>query len=143
LHLLGQVFWIDLVCIIQDDAKDWEAESKRMEEVFNFAYCTIAASCAKGTTDGFLGPRSVREVVPVKRSSGDVYYLCKAINNFRADVEDGDLNQRGWVLQERALSHRTIHFTGTQMYWECGDGVHCQTLTKICKHVVLPLPYHL
>jgi hypothetical protein len=133
---LGICFlWIDSLCIIQDDAKDWEAESKKMEEVFNFAYCTIAASCARGTTDGFLGPRPAREIVTVKQTTGDVYYVCKAIDNFRADVEEGELNQRGWVLQERALSHRTLHFTGAQVYWECGNGVHCETLTKMRKYV--------
>ncbi|KIX10701.1 uncharacterized protein Z518_01785 [Rhinocladiella mackenziei CBS 650.93] len=123
--------WIDSLCIVQDDPEDWESQSKLMEDVFSFAYCTIAAGCARGTTDGFLKPRPQREFVTLKHNSGDVYYVCKAIDNFRADVEEGELNQRGWVLQERALSHRTIHFTESQVYWECGGGVHCETLTKM------------
>jgi hypothetical protein len=41
------------------------------------------------------------------------------------------LNRRGWVLQERALSRRIIHFTATQTYWECGKGVHCESLTRM------------
>jgi hypothetical protein len=28
------------------------------------------------------------------------------------------LNQRGWILQERILSPRTIHYTATQLVWE-------------------------
>ncbi|KAJ5231536.1 uncharacterized protein N7469_006124 [Penicillium citrinum] len=29
------------------------------------------------------------------------------------------LNSRGWTLQERLLSSRTIHYATDQMYWEC------------------------
>jgi hypothetical protein len=28
------------------------------------------------------------------------------------------LNQRGWILQKRILSPRTIHYTATQLVWE-------------------------
>jgi hypothetical protein len=38
-------------------------------------------------------------------------------------------------LQERALSRRTMHFTETQTYWECGEGVWCETFTKTKKYV--------
>jgi hypothetical protein len=59
------------------------------------------------------------------------YFLCDAIDNFDLDVDQGELNKRGWVLQERALSRRTIYFTEKQTYWECGGGVRCETLTKM------------
>ncbi|KAH7320754.1 heterokaryon incompatibility protein-domain-containing protein [Stachybotrys elegans] len=35
------------------------------------------------------------------------------------DIEQAPLNHRGWVLQERLLSRRTLHFTRSQVYWEC------------------------
>jgi hypothetical protein len=128
--------WIDSLCIIQDDANDWESESKIMETVFNMAYCTLAASSAKDSTEGFLGPRSDgqgRQYVKIPNSSDSPLYVCEAIDDFHHDVEEGILNQRGWVLQERALSRRTIHFTATQTYWECGLGVRCETLTLMKK----------
>jgi hypothetical protein len=34
-------------------------------------------------------------------------------------VQDEMLNSRGWTLQERLLSPRTIHYSADQMYWEC------------------------
>lgn len=133
---LGVPFlWIDSLCIVQDDPEDWEIQSKQMEDVFNLAYCTIAAACARGTTDGFLKPRATRDFVTLNNKHGDAFYVCKMIDNFDADVEKGQLNQRGWVLQERALARRTIHFTDAQVYWECGDGVQCETLNKIRKYV--------
>ncbi|KAK3897697.1 hypothetical protein C8A05DRAFT_38726 [Staphylotrichum tortipilum] len=54
-----------------------------------------------------------------------------AFDNFASDVEGSELNQRGWVLQERALSHRTIHFASTQTYWECGHGIRCESFAKL------------
>ena len=125
--------WIDSICIIQDDGEDWEAESGRMEDVFSLAYCILAASSAKSSTDGFLRNREPRQCLTIHTPKCGTIYICKAIDNFHLDVEQGELNKRGWVLQERALSHRTIHFTSTQVYWECGEGVHCETLAKLRK----------
>ncbi|KAJ4294144.1 hypothetical protein N0V90_007834 [Kalmusia sp. IMI 367209] len=122
--------WIDSLCIVQDDPEDWDHESRLMEQVFSSAYVTIAATCASGTNDGFLKTRPERQSVKMaKRDSS--YFVCEAIDSFYQDVDQADLNKRGWVLQERALSRRTIHFTETQCYWECGGGVRCETLTKM------------
>lgn len=130
-----QYLWIDSLCIIQDDENDWDMESKLMEQVFSSAYATIAASCASGTDAGFLKAYTDRQCVTVETGSGARYYLCDAIDNFSLHVEQGELNKRGWVLQERALSRRTIYFTGTQSYWECGGGVRCETMTQMKKYV--------
>jgi hypothetical protein len=130
-----QYLWIDSICIIQDDRNDWETESRLMEQLYSCAYVTIAASCASGTEDGFLKPRPARESVRMKGSDGSSFFLCDAIDDFSSDVDQGELNKRGWVLQERALSRRTIYFAEKQTYWECGEGVRCETLTKMRKYV--------
>lgn len=172
--------WIDSLCIVQDDPVDWEREAKTMEVVYSMAYCTIAATSAKNSLEGFLRPPRQREFVkispPVRPAStendhfrrymrninrthwvtvdgmGNVIdeqeesdsepeeplstlYICEHIDDFTRDVEESILNSRGWVLQERALSRRTLHFSDSQTYWECGIGVHCETLTLMYKYV--------
>ncbi|GAP87897.2 putative tol-like protein [Rosellinia necatrix] len=124
--------WIDSIRIIQDDRDDWNRESQLMEKVFSSSYCTIAANCARGFDDGFLKPRLKRQYVTMRGPSTDAsfYYVCEPIDNFHEHVDQSELNTRGWVLQERALSRRTVYFTETQTYWECGKGVRCETLTK-------------
>ncbi|KAI8680642.1 Protein kinase domain-containing protein [Fusarium sp. Ph1] len=125
-----EYLWIDSACIVQDDAKDWHIESKLMEQVFSSAYCTLAASCASGTNDGFLKARPERRCIPM--TFGDAtYYACENIDDFGTHVDQSELNQRGWVMQERALSRRTIYFVENQSYWECGGGVRCETMTKM------------
>jgi hypothetical protein len=131
---LGERFlWIDSLCIIQEDKDDWDKESKRMEMVFGSAYCTIAASSAKSSLQGFLNPRLPKQCASVPNASNASLYFCENIDNFHRDVEEGELSKRGWVFQERALSRRTIHFTKEQTYWECGDGVRCESLHRLYK----------
>ncbi|KAF4436564.1 serine/threonine protein kinase [Fusarium austroafricanum] len=124
--------WIDSLCIVQGPGGDFDTEAKRMESVFSSAYCVIAASRANGTSSGFLWERPEREMVKLDQySPNESVYVCEAIDNFQYDVIEGALNKRGWVLQERALAPRTIYFTEKQTYWECGQGVRCETLTKL------------
>lgn len=125
--------WIDSLCIMQDDENDWKSEASKMEDVFSAAYCTVAASSAESLLQGFLADRKPRPVVKVPSDSLGAIYACIDIDDFHSDVELSPLNSRGWVLQERALSCRTIFFTSTQVYWECGAGIHCETLTRLKK----------
>ncbi|KAK3346461.1 heterokaryon incompatibility protein-domain-containing protein [Lasiosphaeria hispida] len=134
---LGKRFlWIDSLCIIQGDEADWERESQLMESIFSSAYCTLSATSARGFNDGFLLPRHVRLCMPVPNAPKEAaaaapLWLCETVDDFRADVEMGVVNQRGWVLQERVLSRRTIYFTSSQTYFECGGGVRCETMTRL------------
>ncbi|KAF4857087.1 hypothetical protein CGCSCA4_v000201 [Colletotrichum siamense] len=123
--------WIDSLCIVQGPDGDFDQQSKHMPKIFNFAYCVLAASRATGQHDGFLGERLGRDYITFKRGEEDMYHICEEIDDFQADVIDGSLNQRGWVLQERALARRTVYFTEKQTYWECGAGIRCETFTKL------------
>jgi hypothetical protein len=123
--------WIDSLCIIQGPGGEFEDEAERMETVFSDAYCVIAASRATSFSDGFL--KSRRDRVCVMLPGPTPYYICEAIDDFQTDVLDGHLNQRGWVLQERALARRSIYFTDTQNYFECGKEICCETLTRMTK----------
>ncbi|TQN66685.1 Cyclin-dependent kinase 2, partial [Colletotrichum shisoi] len=123
--------WIDSLCIIQGGGGDFNTEAKRMEDVFSCAYCVIAASRASNPHDGFLGDRPQREFIAMPQEESSSVFLCEAIDDFGRHVLDGALNQRGWVLQERALARRTIYFTEAQAYFECGKGVRCETLAKM------------
>jgi hypothetical protein len=43
------------------------------------------------------------------------------------EVDTSHMNQRGWVLQERLLAPRVLHFCQGQVAWECGqiDAAEC------------------
>jgi hypothetical protein len=128
-HLGVNYLWIDSLCIIQGKGGDWEEESKMMEDVYALAYCTIAATSADDSYAGFLA--RISEYMYVEGDSGQRVYISTDIADFDNEVENSRLHTRAWVMQERFLSCRTIHFGNNQMYWECGEGIYCEDLTQL------------
>ena len=131
--------WIDSLCIIQagDNGKDWESESRRMESVFSSAYCIIAATSARDMKEGFLDRKVSPEHLYVQDTSGQRSYICAVTDDFGVDVDKAELNTRAWVMQERVLSRRSVHFSANQMYWECGQGVYCENLTAMKRYELI------
>lgn len=128
--------WIDSLCIVQDDLEDWRQEASRMGHVFSNAYCTIAASSAAASDEGFLTCRTSPPLfATIETPGGGILRVSEFMEDYHRDLELAPLNTRGWVLQERALSTRTLHFTKTQVYWECGEGIRCERLFKLSKYV--------
>ncbi|KAK3360343.1 heterokaryon incompatibility protein-domain-containing protein [Lasiosphaeria hispida] len=125
--LQKQYLWIDALCIIQGNDGDWGTQAKTMADIFACAYCTIAASSARGWGDGFLSPQTGPPDIGALITPSILTCKC----DFNKDVDEGALMERAWVLQERVLSRRIIHFTTAHTYCECGDGVLCEQLTKL------------
>ena len=129
--------WIDSLCIIQDSADDWNREAGKMANVYAHAYVTLFADRAEDDNHGFLAPREVfsstsiplrRENdspvnIRVRKSSTDTWkYPQGAL--FTSDTkESSSLSERAWILQERILSRRKLHFGSHQVYWMCREHV--------------------
>ncbi|KAM0351672.1 hypothetical protein ACHAPU_002682 [Fusarium lateritium] len=124
--------WIDSICIVQGPDGDFQQEAKQMEQVYSGAYCVLAASRLPGHDAGFLGPRIGSKSIALRATStAEPFFICETIDDFQTHALDGPLSGRGWVLQEHALARRTVYYTDFQCYFECGDGVRCETMTKM------------
>lgn len=119
--------WVDSLCIIQDSTADWEIEASKMAQIYNRSTLTISASRAASSDTGFLSGTNDDDTrsgfVPIchPRGLGTYYFSQRApeSSSYLTDVERGPLNSRGWTLQERILSRRSIFFGAAQMHWEC------------------------
>lgn len=119
--------WIDSLCILQDSKQDWERESMTMGEVYGRSFLTIAARAARNAQDGCFIPRRVSTVSICRLSYlakddpsiplGTISILDPAF--MIEDPRQSPLDTRGWVLQEKILTPRVVHYAAQQIYWEC------------------------
>jgi hypothetical protein len=66
------------------------------------------------------------EWMPPSSKSHPKSYLIGEFGAKFDPIADEPLSDRGWTLQERLLSPRTIHYGRTEMYWECQCGVYAE-----------------
>ncbi|KAH8775876.1 heterokaryon incompatibility protein-domain-containing protein [Hyaloscypha finlandica] len=119
--------WIDSLCIIQDDADDWEREAQKMGLIYENSQCTIAATSSDSSSSGQMYPQdySGSPFLPLPYDGKDPargsFYITQSRQKTDPllNVSQAPLNTRGWVLQERLLSRRILHFAADQVYWEC------------------------
>ncbi|KAL7792024.1 hypothetical protein V8C37DRAFT_410194 [Trichoderma ceciliae] len=100
---------------------------------YSFALCNIAATGAPDGSFGLFfernsaaeGPFCVQtdwdfgKIAPLLSSYPAGVYDVFPIDQWERDLERGPLNRRAWVMQERFLSTRVLHFTPSQVFWEC------------------------
>lgn len=132
-HFGVEYIWIDSLCIIQQDFNDWATESLRMPDVYKGAICNFAASAAKDGRAGLYSPRSKHFSTPCKitmpradmRIGKQTVYLIDQ-ELWLGRVTDSPLGKRAWVIQERYLAQRMIHFGYDQVFWECREVKSCE-----------------
>ncbi|TVY81122.1 hypothetical protein LSUE1_G005745 [Lachnellula suecica] len=119
--------WIDSLCIIQDSAEDWKAESALMGDIYQHGMINIAAAVGPNAKAGCFADRDLSLIQP--RIVIDVQGSAHVIEHPKIwdySVSGNRLNSRAWVFQERMLSPRTIHFTARQLFWECHETEACE-----------------
>ncbi|KAF6808106.1 hypothetical protein CMUS01_13960 [Colletotrichum musicola] len=113
-----EYLWIDALCIIQGDAKDWAFESRHMEQVYGNAALTVTAARSPDSRLGFMttagGTKRQPCAIPLSSSNNDVLYIDRP-----RQLSLGPTSTRGWCYQEELLSKRTITFNEDQMVYKC------------------------
>ncbi|KAM7197967.1 Heterokaryon incompatibility protein (HET) domain containing protein [Naviculisporaceae sp. PSN 640] len=125
-----EYLWVDALCIVQDDMRDWAQESALMSKVYGFATCTIAAANSGEDQGGCFATRNQYQVRPCPfpnplnpLTSKHRFYIRPQFlkDIFEQEVRQSAWYTRGWVFQERMLSSRLLIFGKTQMLWACQE----------------------
>ena len=57
--------------------------------------------------------------------------------------ESSPLNPRAWALQERLISPRILHYSRTQLFWECAQTRACETYPEPVPNISSTRPKHM
>ncbi|CAO2650782.1 Nn.00g020740.m01.CDS01 [Neocucurbitaria sp. VM-36] len=139
-RLLGfRYIWIDSLCIIQDSVEDWAIESARMNRVYQYSWCNIAATSARNHSEGLFTrschPSALEidfDIYNAHHVPPDRWMRCLVWNPdlWRQKVTDTELLHRAWVVQEMLLSPRILHYADGQLFWECDEFQACTTFPE-------------
>lgn len=119
--------WIDSLCIVQQDHKDWVTESVHMKDYYKQAVITISADSAEGDHEGFLHQLRDTKAGSFQHLSGERVGFRPHLDLLSFRNRDTPVSQRAWTLQEFILSPRSLLFTKDQLVWECVKGKYCES----------------
>jgi hypothetical protein len=137
--------WIDSLCIIQDSPDDWQREAALMQHVYSNARFNISATGAEDSDAGLFFDRGPLAVVPFTFEIPDTrprerkgrrvgwrpgrYHLVDP-SIWYSNISQAPLNARGWVMQERLLARRIVHFCRDQIFFECHEWEACELFPR-------------
>lgn len=143
--------WIDALCICQDDYNDWLSHAVTMAKIYSNSHLTIAATAAKDSRGGLYQKDQKFDSIQISPRENDeeltTVYCRQWIPHWTAPMvhprrsewfsltkEHFPLLTRAWVLQERLLSPRTLHFGAGELVWECCELFTCECNDGICEY---------
>ena len=148
--------WIDSLCIIQDNILDWQEQGSCMADIYENCLFVIAATASADGSGGCFKrvPSEISTPSEASRSSecGRTFAVRARKSVQHPDVlihaPDGykieaPLIDRAWVFQEGSLGPRILHFTASELIWECKHDLSCQCgRVKARRYMSKPGPFY-
>ncbi|KKY28927.1 putative heterokaryon incompatibility [Diplodia seriata] len=154
-RVLGiQYLWIDALCIIQDDASDWQQEAIQMGQIYRNAAATIVAAAATTSNQGFLArPRDRMNVripytsstttsTPGSGKAKGTFQLWQRVTAHLSEditVQASAWSTRAWTFQEQHLSTRALYFGTHLTHFQCQRDVAAEN--SAASSVFWPAPW--
>jgi len=120
--------WVDAICIIQNDTDDWEREAAAMSAVYENSMLNISAIDEPRADQGIFrkrthAPRPYNRDFPKDCATGYFGYSHPfyVISDECRPRPLGELDTRGWCLQEQFLSPRILSYADGELFWDCEE----------------------
>lgn len=113
--------WVDVLCIVQDDAAQKDREIRDMHNIFMRSTVTITAASAGGASSGFLGERAAPPPAarcPFYVPDTDAAGLVSLHPHEWVDDHEA-VDARAWCLEEAVLSPRRLVYGARELLWDC------------------------
>lgn len=124
-RLRERYFWVDTLCIIQDDDGPKHSELRKMAGIYSHATLTIVAAngdsamCGLLGIPGISGPRQIKRYpFRLGRDATIIQYPLLGDNGSETIKI---YESRGWTFQEQTFSRRKLIFYDGFVGWECND----------------------
>ncbi|KAF5491796.1 hypothetical protein CGCS363_v011191 [Colletotrichum siamense] len=120
--------WVDALCIVQDSDADKAVQIGKMADTYVNALLNIIAASGKDSHAGLPGISTDRnrlqKEITIRTSKSEegiclLSTLSHTSSRFSNFTSDTTWSSRGWTLQERAVSRRSITFLDEQITWAC------------------------
>lgn len=143
-----QYLWIDSLCIVQDSVADWEEESANMGSIYQDADLVVSAARSSGSDQGCFSLRNQTLSFSGISSSGSPFRVFARQSVTHASFgwglssphSNGEVSSypvnhsypnhplfsRAWCFQERLLGRRIVHYTKSEIVWECLTCLECE-----------------
>lgn len=144
--------WIDSLCIIQSgegSKMDWLHHVTTMRSIYSNSIVNIASTRAADATKScfverdplHIKPHVINCRTPFSSKSDTVPHLVVYAELPRRGHQLTPLASRGWVLQERILAPRVLHFGTHQVFWECSESQNtCEAFPNGIPYQIFELP---
>ena len=142
LKLEIRYLWIDALCIVQDEEKDWAYEAARMTGVYMNSFLNISADASYDSTEGLFrqrNPETLQSFVIPHCQEG--FPRCASIfhlDKWWSSVCNSPLSDRAWTVQERFLAPRGLYFAEDQVHWECLELCTAESLPDLFNIALQP-----
>lgn len=148
-----QYLWIDALCILQDSAADWMAESARMHGVYSYGHLMLSADASPDSQTGMFRAANMSSrpwralpltsppnedgetasmrtllwadhgVKAIFSTSHAILQPALAFHPIETLLHLRPLTTRAWCFQEQRLARRVIHMCMDEAMWSCAEGI--------------------
>lgn len=121
------------IFLIKEDPLDWESESPQPYSIYGNAHLVIAATLSHSPSSGIFTDRKPTAHFDYN-GMGETYNISGKehvdhniwISRDEHGFSTTPLHRRVWALTERVAAKRVIHYSPSELVWECKSHIQCE-----------------